>query len=169
MRISQNLTGVSRWNLRHIFFFFFFFFLKTKVLVDFQTHVSVPLSFSKCKLRKISPYNFLLFFVWIFKVLTFLLCTLKNSNIFLKHWKYQMLAFWIYYMYPTVMKLGRVRPRLKIWKLSKSCDSPVARLNSFEIKIFSPDISNFCCISKYRNKLHFDTFFRIFSTFVKSL
>ena len=43
-------------------------------------------------------------------------------------------------------------------KMYKSGDTP---LISFDINIFSQEINIFCYIQKYRQKLHFDTFFII--------
>ena len=42
-------------------------------------------------------------------------------------------------------------------------------LNSAEISIFSPEISNFFCIKKYRYRLHFNTEFLILLTVFESL
>ena len=42
-------------------------------------------------------------------------------------------------------------------------------LNSADISIFSPDISKFCYIKKYRYRLHFDTYFLIILTLLESL
>ena len=41
--------------------------------------------------------------------------------------------------------------------------------SSAEISIFSPEISNFCYIKKYRYKLHFNSCFLIFLTFFEFL
>ena len=54
------------------------------------------------------------------------------------------------YTYPTVMKLGSVLPHLKmIEKMYKLPHTPL----------------EFCYIGKYRQKLHFDTFFLFFKKF----
>ena len=42
-------------------------------------------------------------------------------------------------------------------------------LSSVDIGIFSPEISKFCCIKKYRYRLHFDTYFLILLNFIESL
>ena len=42
-------------------------------------------------------------------------------------------------------------------------------LSSAEISIFSPEISKFCYIKKYRYRLHFDTKSLILLTFLESL
>ena len=42
-------------------------------------------------------------------------------------------------------------------------------LSSTDISIFSPEISKFCYIKKYRYRLHFGTQFLIFLTFIQSL
>ena len=42
-------------------------------------------------------------------------------------------------------------------------------LNSAHISIFSPEISKFCYIKKYRYRLHFDTQFLNLLTFLESL
>ena len=42
-------------------------------------------------------------------------------------------------------------------------------LSSGEISIFSPEISKFCYIKKYRYRLHFGTQFLFFLTFIESL
>ena len=42
-------------------------------------------------------------------------------------------------------------------------------LSPAEISIFSPEISKFCYIKKYRHKWHFDTKFLIILTFLESL
>ena len=42
-------------------------------------------------------------------------------------------------------------------------------LNSADISIFSPEISKFCYIKKYRYRLHFDTQFLNLLTFLESL
>ena len=41
--------------------------------------------------------------------------------------------------------------------------------SSADISIFSPEISKFCCIKKYRYRLHFDTQFLLLLTFLESL
>ena len=42
-------------------------------------------------------------------------------------------------------------------------------LSSGDTSIFSPEISEFCCIKKYKYRLHFDTYFLILLTFFESL
>ena len=42
-------------------------------------------------------------------------------------------------------------------------------LSSADISFFSPEISKFCYIKKYRYRLHFGTQFLIFLTFIESL
>ena len=42
-------------------------------------------------------------------------------------------------------------------------------LSSIDINIFSPEISNFCYIEKYRQKLHFDAFVITLLTFIEFL
>ena len=42
-------------------------------------------------------------------------------------------------------------------------------LSSAGISIFSTEISKFCCIKKYRCRLHFDTYFLILLTFLEPL
>ena len=61
----------------------------------------------------------------------------------------------ICHTYPTMMKLGTVIPYLK--KIPKICESRDTPLSSADISIFSPEISKFCYIKKYRYSLHFDT------------
>ena len=57
--------------------------------------------------------------------------------------------------YPTIMKLGRAIPYTKEFqKVYESRDKP---LSSADIDIFSPVISKFCYIKKYRYRFHFDT------------
>ena len=62
----------------------------------------------------------------------------------------------ICHTHSAVMKLGTVIPYLKkIQKIYESRDTP---LDSADISIFSPEISKFCYIKKYRHRLHFDNF-----------
>ena len=42
-------------------------------------------------------------------------------------------------------------------------------LSSADISIFSPEINKFCCIKKYRYRLHFSIQFLILLTFFESL
>ena len=42
-------------------------------------------------------------------------------------------------------------------------------LSSVDISIYSPEISKFCYIKKYRYRLHFDTQFLVILTFLESL
>ena len=61
----------------------------------------------------------------------------------------------IRHTYPTMMKVGTVIPYpKKIQKMYEPRDKP---LISADISIFSPEISKFCYIKKYRYRLHFDT------------
>ena len=60
----------------------------------------------------------------------------------------------ICHTYITLMKLGIVMPYLKkIQKIHKSSDT---LLSSADVSIFSPEISNFCYIKKYRYRLGFN-------------
>ena len=60
----------------------------------------------------------------------------------------------ICHTYPTMMKLGTVIPYLKkVQKIYKSREHP---LISADISIFSPEISKFYYIKKYRYRLGFD-------------
>ena len=57
--------------------------------------------------------------------------------------------------YPTMMKLGTVIPYLKkIQEIYKTRDTPGEFCWH---QHFSPEISKFCYIKKYRHRLHFDT------------
>ena len=61
----------------------------------------------------------------------------------------------ICHTYPIMMKLGTVIPYLKkIQKIYESRDTP---LDFCRHQHFSPEIRKFCCIQKYRYRLHFDT------------
>ena len=61
----------------------------------------------------------------------------------------------ICYTYPTMMKLGTVKPYIKkIQKIFKSCD---IHLKFHWCRIFLLEISQFCYIKKYKYRLHFDT------------
>ena len=54
----------------------------------------------------------------------------------------------IFHTYSTMMKFGTVIPYIKkIQKVYESCDIPIS---SADISIFSPGISKFCYIKKYR-------------------
>ena len=65
------------------------------------------------------------------------------------------------------MKLGTVIPYLKkIQIIYESSDTPLA---SVDISIFSPEISKFCFIKKYRYRLHFGTQLLILLSFLESL
>ena len=57
--------------------------------------------------------------------------------------------------YPTMMKLDTVIscPK-KIQKIYESRDTP---LEFADVSIFSPEISKFCYLKKYRYRLYFDT------------
>ena len=72
----------------------------------------------------------------------------------------------ICHTYPTVMKLGTVISYLK--KIQK-CFNHVTHPLSFADSIFSPEISKFCYIKKYRYGLRFHTNFLILLTFFESL
>ena len=61
----------------------------------------------------------------------------------------------ICHTYPTMMKLGTVIPYLK--KIQKYMNHVTHALSSTDISIFSPEITKFCYIKKYRYRLHFDT------------
>ena len=62
----------------------------------------------------------------------------------------------ICHTYPTMMKLGAVILLPK--EDSKKYMNHVTHLlTSADISIFSPEISKFCYIKKYRYRLHFDT------------
>ena len=55
--------------------------------------------------------------------------------------------------HPAMMKPGTALPYLnKIQKISESSDTS---MTSAYISIFSPEISKFCYIKKYRYRLHF--------------
>ena len=61
----------------------------------------------------------------------------------------------ICHTYPIIMKLDTVIPDLKaIQKIYESRDTPPS---SADINIFSPEISKFSDIKKYRYRLHFGT------------
>ena len=69
--------------------------------------------------------------------------------------------------YPTMMKLDTVIPYLKkIQKIYESRDTP---LPSADISVFSPEISKFCYIKRYRYRLHFSKEFLILLAFLESL
>ena len=57
--------------------------------------------------------------------------------------------------YPTVMKLGTIIPYPK--KTKKYINHVTHLLSSADISIFSPEISKFCYIKKYKYRLYFDT------------
>ena len=62
----------------------------------------------------------------------------------------------ICHTYSTMMKLGSVIPYIKkIQKIYESRDTHP--LSSAGIGIFSPEISKFCYIKKYRYRSYFDT------------
>ena len=69
--------------------------------------------------------------------------------------------------YPTLMKLGTVIPYPK--KIQKYMNHVTQPLSSADISIFSPEISKFCYIKKYRYRLHFDEWFLILLTLFESL
>ena len=56
------------------------------------------------------------------------------------------------------------------WRRSKKYVNHVTHPLSFgDISIFSPEISNFCYIKKYRYRLHFNTWLLVLLTFFESL
>ena len=57
--------------------------------------------------------------------------------------------------YPAMMKLGTVIPYPK--KTQKYMNHVTHPLNFGDIRIFSPEISKFCYIKKYRYRFYFDT------------
>ena len=57
--------------------------------------------------------------------------------------------------YPTMMKLGTVIPYPK--KIQKYINHVTHLLSSADISIFSPEISKYWYIKKYRYRLYFDT------------
>ena len=61
----------------------------------------------------------------------------------------------ICHRYPSMMKLGTVIPHLK--KIQKICESRDISPEFCLRQYFSPEISKFCYIKKYRYRLHFDT------------
>ena len=61
----------------------------------------------------------------------------------------------ICHTYPTMMKLGTVIPYPK--KIQKYMNHVTHPLSSADISIFSPEISKFCYMKKYRYRLYFDT------------
>ena len=61
----------------------------------------------------------------------------------------------ICHTYPKMIKLGTVIAYLK--KIHKYMDRVTEHLTSADISIFSPKISKFCYIKKYRYRLHFST------------
>ena len=68
--------------------------------------------------------------------------------------------------YPTMMKHATIIPYLrKIQKIYKLRDTP---LEFCWHQHFSPEISKFCYIKKYRYRLHFDAYFSIIFTLFES-
>ena len=61
----------------------------------------------------------------------------------------------ICHTYPTKMKLSTVILYPK--KIKKYMNHVTRPVSSADISIFSPEISKFCYIKKYRYRLHFDT------------
>ena len=61
----------------------------------------------------------------------------------------------ICHTFPTMMKLGTITPYLK--KIQKYKNHVTHTLTSADISIFSPEISKFCNIKKYRYILYFST------------
>ena len=66
----------------------------------------------------------------------------------------------ICYTCPTMMKLGATILYLK--KIQKYINGVKHLLTLTDINSFSLEISNFCCIRKNKQKLHFKTFFLFF-------
>ena len=66
-----------------------------------------------------------------------------------------------------MMKLGTGISYLN--KSKKYMNHVTHPLGSADISIFSPKITKFCYIKKYRYRLHFDAQFLIFLTFIESL
>ena len=74
----------------------------------------------------------------------------------------------ICHTYPQLMKLGTVILYLK--KIKKKYMNYVTQtLRSADISVFSPEISKFCSVKKYRYRFHFGTLFLILLTFFGSL
>ena len=61
----------------------------------------------------------------------------------------------IYYTYPAMMKPGTFIPYLK--KIQKNINRVTHPLSSADISIFSPEISNFFYVKKYRHRLRSTT------------
>ena len=61
----------------------------------------------------------------------------------------------ICHTYPTMVKLGTDIPYLEM--IQKIYESRVRFLSSADISIFSPEISKFCYVGKYRYRFHFDS------------
>ena len=61
----------------------------------------------------------------------------------------------ICHTYATMIKLVTVIPYLK--KIKKYMNHVTHTLSSAETSIFSPEISKFCYVKKYRYRLHFGT------------
>ena len=68
---------------------------------------------------------------------------------------------------PAMMTLGTVLPYLK--KIPKIYEPPDTPLEFCWHQHFSPEITKFCYIKKYRYTLHFNTNFSIFFNFFESL
>ena len=68
---------------------------------------------------------------------------------------------------PTVMELGIVIPYLK--RSKKYMNHVTHPLSSAGISTFSPEITKFCSINKYRYRLHFDTKLQANLPFLESL
>ena len=73
----------------------------------------------------------------------------------------------ICYTCPTMMKLGATILYLK--KIQKYINGVKHPLILTDINSFSLEISNFCCIRKNKQKLHFKTFFLFFLTIFEFL
>ena len=72
----------------------------------------------------------------------------------------------ICHAHATMMKRGTVIPCLRS---QKYLNHVTHSMSSADISIFSPEISKFCYIKKYRYRLHFYTKFLILLTFIESL
>ena len=156
-----------------------YFYVKTKMLANFQICISVPL------MCLISNGSWQYYFV-LFDKLNVHLCInhflLKKGFrpkyfIFYQVGPYSIPPLTLFRMgffgaahgweggqkvppskichtYPTLMKLGTVTRYLKkIQKIHKSRDTPSEFCWHWH---FSPEISNFCYIRKYRYRLHFN-------------
>ena len=64
----------------------------------------------------------------------------------------------IYHTYSTMIELGTVVSYLRSKKFKKYINHVTHPMSSEDSSIFSPEISNFCYIKKYRYRLHFNSF-----------